>query len=86
VARKSRLSAKTNKRRNTKSGRARMKSSSFADPTAKKFRIDDKAHAAVAKGRITQAKKAGRISAAKAARMTARANKVLKSKGTRKRG
>lgn len=75
---KSKLKAKTNKRRNTVTGRKAMKSTSFADRKNKKFRIDDKAHAANAKARITQAKKDGRISAKQAATMTARANKVLK--------
>jgi hypothetical protein len=51
---KSRLSAKTNRRRNTKAGRAKMASSSFALPRAKKYRIDDKAHARNALARVAQ--------------------------------
>lgn len=48
------LSAKANRRRNTKSGRKRMKAASFALPGKKKYRIDDRAHAANALGRVGQ--------------------------------
>jgi hypothetical protein len=52
-ARKSSLSKKTNARRNTKRGRAKMKSSSFALP-GKRYRIDDAAHARNALARVAQ--------------------------------
>jgi hypothetical protein len=54
TSRKSSLSKKTNARRNTKRGRAKMKSSSFALPGTKKYRIDDKAHARNALARVAQ--------------------------------
>lgn len=53
-ARKSSLSKKTNARRNTKRGRAKMKASSFALPGKKKYRIDDAAHARNALARVAQ--------------------------------
>lgn len=53
-SRKSSLSKKTNARRNTKAGRAKMKSSSFALPGKKKYRIDDAAHARNALARVAQ--------------------------------
>lgn len=51
---KSPLSKKTNQRRNTQSGREQMSGSSFALPEKKKYRIDDRAHAANAKARVEQ--------------------------------
>lgn len=50
---KSKLSAKTNAKRNTKAGRAKMPSSDFALP-GKKYRIDDPAHARNALARVAQ--------------------------------
>jgi hypothetical protein len=52
--RASNLSKKTNARRNTKAGRAKMSGSSFALPAQKKYRIDDAAHARNALGRVAQ--------------------------------
>lgn len=58
---KSRLSAKTNQRRNTQGGRDQMSSASFAlpkgtgsDPSRDQYRIDDKAHAQNALARVSQ--------------------------------
>jgi hypothetical protein len=53
MAGKSKLSAKTNARRNTKAGRAKMSPSSFALP-GKKYRIDDAPHARNALARVAQ--------------------------------
>lgn len=53
-SRRSKLSAATNKKRNTKSGRAAMPASDFGLPATKQYRIDDKAHAADALGRAAQ--------------------------------
>lgn len=54
MARRSPLSKRTNQRRNTKSGRARMSSSQFALPGKKKYRIDDLAHARNARASVRQ--------------------------------
>jgi hypothetical protein len=51
---KSKLSAATNAKRNTKAGRAKMAPASFALPAQKKYRIDDAAHARNALGRAAQ--------------------------------
>lgn len=51
---KSKLPAKTNQRRNTKTGRAQMAPASFALPDQKKYRIDDPAHARNALTRVAQ--------------------------------
>lgn len=51
---RSKLSAKTNEKRNTKSGRAKMPSGDFALPKEKKYRIDDPAHARNALARVAQ--------------------------------
>lgn len=53
-SRRSKLSASTNRRRNTKAGRAKMSSSSFALPGQRKYRIDDAAHARNALARVSQ--------------------------------
>lgn len=52
--RKSSLSARTNRRRNTKAGRKQMSKKQFALPGKKKYRIDDKAHARNALARVAQ--------------------------------
>jgi hypothetical protein len=51
---KSKLSAKTDQKRNTKTGRAQMPAADFALPQDKKYRIDDAAHARNALGRVAQ--------------------------------
>ena len=53
--------------------------SKFAGPD-KSFPIQDKAHAANAKARATQAVNAGRMSESTASKIKAKANKVLKGK------
>lgn len=52
-SRKSSLPKKTNARRNTKAGRKKMSSNQFALPKAKKYRIDDLAHARNALARVS---------------------------------
>lgn len=51
---RSKLSAATNAKRNTKKGRAQMPASDFGLPAQKKYRIDDVAHARNALGRAAQ--------------------------------
>ncbi|MGW3401190.1 DUF6582 domain-containing protein [Streptomyces zhihengii] len=53
-SRKSKLSKKANARRNTKAGRKKMSSKSFALPKQKKYRIDDLPHARNALARVSQ--------------------------------
>lgn len=53
MAGKSKLPAKVNARRNTKSGRAKMSPKQFALP-GKKYRLDDKPHAVAALARVQQ--------------------------------
>ncbi|WP_399559475.1 DUF6582 domain-containing protein [Streptomyces chartreusis] len=52
-SRKSKLSKKTNARRNTKAGRKKMSSKQFALPKQKKYRIDDLPHARNALARVS---------------------------------
>lgn len=78
---KSKLKAKANRKRNTVTGRKAMKPKQFGDPKNRKYRIDDKAHAANAKARATQMQKAGKLSAQKAAQIRKRADRVLAGKG-----
>lgn len=49
---RSKLSAATNQRRNTKAGRKQMPASDFGLPAQKKYRIDDRAHARDALARV----------------------------------
>jgi hypothetical protein len=51
---RSKLSAATNAKRNTKGGRKAMPASDFGLPAQKKYRIDDAAHARDALGRVAQ--------------------------------
>jgi hypothetical protein len=62
--------------------RKKLPAAQFAGPN-KSYPIPDKAHAANAKARATQAVKAGRMSAATKATIDSKANKVL---GTKKGG
>lgn len=48
---RSKLSAATNRKRNTVKGRAQMPASDFGLPGQKKYRIDDAPHARAALGR-----------------------------------
>lgn len=51
---RSKLSAATNAKRNTKAGRKSMPASDFGLPAQKKYRIDDAAHARNALSRAAQ--------------------------------
>lgn len=53
-SRRSKLPAATNKRRNTKAGRAQMPASDFGLPAQKKYRIDDAPHARAALSRAAK--------------------------------
>lgn len=64
------------------SARKKLPASKFAGPD-RSFPVPDKSHAANAKARATQAVKAGRMSASEAASIKAKANKVLKKKGSK---
>ena len=53
--------------------------SSFGEPGSRKYPMPDKAHAANAKARATQAVNAGRMSKSEESRIDAKANRKLKS-------
>jgi hypothetical protein len=57
--------------------RNKLPESKFGLPESRKFPVNDRAHAANAKARATQAVKAGRLSAASAAKIRRKANAVL---------
>ena len=60
----------------TSSARGKLPAAKFAGPN-KSYPIENKAHAANAKARATQAVNAGRMSPAEKAKIDAKANKVL---------
>lgn len=60
----------------TAAARKAIPTSKFAGPD-RSYPIEDRAHAANAKARATQMVKAGKLSSSTAARIRARANKVL---------
>lgn len=64
----------------TAKGRKALPKSKFAGRD-RSYPVPDKSHAANAKARATQAVKAGRMSPAEAAKIKAKANKVLGKKG-----
>lgn len=53
--------------------------SEFGQPAARKYPMPDRAHASNAKGRATQAVKKGKLTPAAAARIRAKANRILGS-------
>ena len=59
--------------------RKKLPSDKFAGPD-RSYPVNDKSHAVAAKGRATQAVKAGRMSEASADKIKAKANRVLKVK------
>jgi hypothetical protein len=61
--------------------RNRLQSSSFGLPGSRRFPMPDKTHAANAKARATQGVKAGTLSPSSAAKVRAKANRVLGKKG-----
>ena len=66
----------------TAKARKKIPTSEFAGPD-RSYPVPDRAHAANAKARATQAVKAGRMSASERAKIDAKANKVL-GKGKKK--
>jgi len=61
----------------TSARRNALPSSKFGLPQERKYPLDTRGRAANAKGRATQQVKAGRLSPASAARIRAKANKIL---------
>ncbi len=57
--------------------RNRLPSSEFGLPKSRKYPMEDRDHAIRAKGRATQMEKRGKLSAASAARIRAKANRKL---------
>ena len=64
----------------TAKARKLLPSSDFGEPGKRAYPMPDKAHAAAAKSRATQAVKAGRMSASTAQRIKAKANRKLGGK------
>jgi hypothetical protein len=54
-----------------------LPASKFALPGSRRFPVNDRSHAANAKARATQAVKAGRMSSSTAAKIKAKANRLL---------
>jgi len=54
-----------------------LSSSKFGLPSSRKYPMPDRSHAANAKARATQMVKRGKLSASSAARIRAKANRVL---------
>lgn len=69
------MSKLTTKSRNALANRV------FGLPGQRKYPLPDRAHAANAKARATQQVKAGNLSASSAAKIRAKANRVLGKKG-----
>lgn len=69
----------------TSRARKLLPSSAFGLPDKRAYPMPDKAHAANAKARATQAVKAGRMSPSTAAKIKAKANKKLGQKSGRGR-
>lgn len=67
----------------TAAARKKLPTSKFAGPD-RSYPVEDKAHAANAKARATQQVEKGNLSPAAAARIKAKANKVLGSKGKKR--
>lgn len=61
----------------TAARRNRIPSSEFGEPKQRKYPMPDRSHAANAKARATQQVKAGRLSASTAAKIRAKANRIL---------
>ena len=66
----------------TSKARDKLPKKDFGEPGKRAYPMPDKSHAANAKARATQAKKAGRMSASTEAKIDAKANRVLKEKKT----
>lgn len=57
-----------------------LPASSFGEPGSRKYPMPDKSHAANAKARATQMVKKGKLSSSAAAKIRAKANRVLGKK------
>lgn len=57
--------------------RNKLPASSFGEPGPRKYPMPDKSHAANAKARATQQEKKGNLSHSEAAKIRAKANRVL---------
>jgi hypothetical protein len=57
--------------------RNKLKASTFGLPGSRKYPMPDRSHAANAKARATQMVKRGKLSAASAARIRSKANRIL---------
>ncbi len=66
----------------TTTARSKLPSAAFAGP-GRSYPVPDKAHAANAKARATQQVKAGNLAPSTAAKIDAKANKVLKKSPAR---
>lgn len=64
----------------TARSRNRMKAGTFGLPKSRKYPMPDKAHAANAKARATQMVKRGKLSLSAAAKIKAKANRILKKR------
>lgn len=62
--------------------RNRLASSAFGLPKQRKYPMNDAEHAVLAKGRATQMVKRGKLSPASAAKIRAKANRILGHHGT----
>jgi hypothetical protein len=60
--------------------RKKLPKTEFGEPGKRAYPMPDKAHAANAKARAAQQEKAGKLSAAEAKRIDAKADKVLRGK------
>jgi hypothetical protein len=68
----------------TAKARKALPASTFGEPGKRAYPMPDRSHAGNAKARASQAVKAGRMSASTEAKIDAKANKVLGSKGKSK--
>lgn len=59
------------------STRKRLSASEFGEPSKRKYPMPDRGHAANAKARATQQVKKGKLSAGQAAKIRAKANRIL---------
>ncbi len=57
--------------------RKKIPSSKFGEPGKRKYPMPDRSHAANAKARATQMVKAGKLSGGEAAKIRAKANRIL---------
>lgn len=65
----------------TSKGRDKLPASKFGEPGKRAYPMPDRSHAANAKARASQAVNAGRMSSGTAAKIDAKANRILGKKG-----